>query len=97
MVVLDNGHFFVVAAKESGIFALQKFAVGQMITQGITAGSQRIFRARRAALQGRFPLFGRSHANREDELAAVAESGSAVQIQRKASVTRRPDPQTRSR
>ena len=97
MVVLDNGHFFVVAAKENGRFALQKFAVGQMITQGITAGSQQIFRARRAALQGRFPLFGRNHVNREDELAAVAESGSAVQIQRKASVTRRPDPQTRSR
>ena len=97
MVVLDNGHFFVVAAKESGVFALQKFAVGQMITQGRAAGSQRIFRARHAALQGRFPLFGRSHANREDELAAVAESGSAVQIQRKASAIRRPDPQTRSR
>ena len=36
--VLDNGHFFVVAAKESGIFALQKFAVGQMITQGQGGG-----------------------------------------------------------
>ena len=97
MVVLDNGHFFVVAEKENDLFALQKFAVGQMITRGRAAGAQRIFRAWRAALQGRFPLFGRSHANREDELAAVAESGSAVQIQRKASVTRRPDPPMRSR
>ena len=94
---MDNGHFFVVAAKENGRFALRKFAVGQMITQGRAAGSQRIFRARHAALQGRFPLFGRSYVNREGELAAVAESGSAVQIQRKASVTRRPGPQTRSR
>ena len=47
VVVLDNGHFFVVAAKESGVFALQKFAVGQMITQGITAG----FQGLRAALK----------------------------------------------
>ena len=39
--------FFVVAAKESGVFALQKFAVGQMITQGITAG----FQGLRAALK----------------------------------------------
>ena len=47
MVVLDNGHFFVVASKEIGLFALQKFAVGQMITQGITAG----FQGLRAALK----------------------------------------------
>ena len=47
MVVLDNGHFFVVAAKEIGLFVLQKFAVGQMITQGITAGVQGL----RAALK----------------------------------------------
>ena len=47
MVVLDNGHFFVVAAKENGRFALRKFAVGQMITQGITAG----FQGLRAALK----------------------------------------------
>ena len=58
MVVLDNGHFFVVAAKESGVFALQKFAVGQMITQGITAGFQGLRAALKAvsrALKGENP------------------------------------------
>lgn len=55
MVVLDNGHFFVVAAKENGRFALRKFAVGQMITQGITAGGS----GSTCSFEGRLSVFER--------------------------------------
>ena len=57
MVVLDNGHFFVVATKEIGLFVLQKFTVGQMITQGITAIFLELYMSVRAILR---PVTGSS-------------------------------------
>lgn len=56
MVVLDNGHFFVVVSKATGLSALPKVAAGQMITRRGFGGFSG---PRRAALQGRFPLSDR--------------------------------------
>ena len=56
MVVLDNGHFFVVMSKATGLSALPKVAVGQMITRRGFGGFPG---PRRAALQGRVPLSDR--------------------------------------
>ena len=61
MVVLDNGHFFVVMPKATGLSALLKVAAGQMITRRGFGGFSG---PRRAALRGRFPLSDRGERSR---------------------------------
>ena len=56
MVVLDNGHFFVVMSKATGLSALPKVAVGQMIARrgfgGFSGPGVQLYKAASRSLTG---------------------------------------------
>lgn len=76
MVVLDNGHFFVVMSKATGLSALPKVAAGQMITRrgfgGFSGPGVQFYKAASRSLTGersRSSTMFRKRAGREGNLA----------------------------